>query len=159
MAHRLIRPESSSAPLAGRRLLIAAAEFSWRKSLIEYPAHQLTHEYRTEWRRCEVLVAWIGCGVCGKIFFAELVPCNTSASRDCEVGWTPPFRLWRLWYPGRPARVVRTHLAWFAKRRERAYYSHHAFTTCAVSLWESEEFDERPHALILATGRKSLGSW
>ena len=31
---------------------------------------------------------------------------------------------------------VRTHLAQFAKRRERAYYSHRAFTTCAVSSWE-----------------------
>jgi hypothetical protein len=28
---------------------------------------------------------------------------------------------------------VRTYLAWLAKRRERAYYSHRAFTTCAVS--------------------------
>ena len=53
---------------------------------------------------------------------------------------------------------VRTHLAGFAKRRERADDSHRAFTTCAVSSWESEELDERPHALFLAAARKSLGS-
>jgi len=32
-----------------------------------------------------------------------------------------------------PRAFVRTHLPLFAKRRERAYYSHRAFTTCAVS--------------------------
>jgi hypothetical protein len=53
---------------------------------------------------------------------------------------------------------VRTHLAWFAKRRERADDSHRAFTTCAVSTWESEELDERPHALFLPPARKSFGS-
>jgi hypothetical protein len=54
---------------------------------------------------------------------------------------------------------VRTHLACFAKRRERAYYSHRAFTTCAVSsLGKAEELDERPHALFLTAGRKSFGS-
>ncbi len=53
---------------------------------------------------------------------------------------------------------MRTHLAWFAKRRERAYYSHRAFTTCSVSSWESEEPDERPLALFLTAARKSLGS-
>ena len=37
------------------------------------------------------------------------------------------------------------------QRRERAYYSHRAFTTCAVSSWESEELDERPHALSLGS--------
>ena len=31
-------------------------------------------------------------------------------------------------------------------------------TTHAVSSWESEELDERPHALLLAAARKSLGS-
>ena len=30
--------------------------------------------------------------------------------------------------------------------------------TCAVSSWESEELDERPHALFLTAARKSLGS-
>jgi hypothetical protein len=50
------------------------------------------------------------------------------------------------------------HLAWFAKRRKRADDSHRAFTTCAVSSWESEELDEPPHALFLAAPRKSLGS-
>jgi hypothetical protein len=34
---------------------------------------------------------------------------------------------------GQCKRIVRTHLASFAKRRERAYYGHRAFTTCAVS--------------------------
>jgi len=53
---------------------------------------------------------------------------------------------------------VRTHLAWFAKRRERADDSHRAFTTCAVSTWGSEELDERPHALFLTAARKSFGS-
>jgi hypothetical protein len=53
---------------------------------------------------------------------------------------------------------VETHLAWFAKRRGRADDSHRAFTTCAVSSWESEELDERPHALFLTAARKSLGS-
>ena len=54
---------------------------------------------------------------------------------------------------------VRTHLATFAKRRERAYYSHRAFTTGAVlSLGKIEELDERPHALFLAAGRESLSS-
>src|SRR6266404_4696292 len=53
---------------------------------------------------------------------------------------------------------VRAHLAYFVKRRERAYYSHRAFTTCAASSWESEELDERPHALFLKASRKSLGS-
>jgi hypothetical protein len=53
---------------------------------------------------------------------------------------------------------VRAHLAWFAKRRERADDSHRAFTTCAVSTWESEELDERPHALFLTAARKSFGS-
>jgi hypothetical protein len=53
---------------------------------------------------------------------------------------------------------VRNHLAWFAKRRERADDSHRAFTTCAVSTWESEELDERPHALFLTAARKSFGS-
>jgi integrase len=33
-----------------------------------------------------------------------------------------------------------------------------AFTTCAVSSWESEELDERPHALFLTAARKSFGS-
>ena len=32
------------------------------------------------------------------------------------------------------------------------------FTTCAVSSCESEELDERPHALFLTAVRKSLGS-
>ena len=37
---------------------------------------------------------------------------------------------------------VRTHLASFAKRRARAYYSHRAFTTCAASsLGKAEELD------------------
>jgi hypothetical protein len=53
---------------------------------------------------------------------------------------------------------VRTHLAWFAKRRERADDSHRAFTTCAVSTRETEELDERSHALFLTAARKSLGS-
>ena len=60
--------------------------------------------------------------------------------------------------PSMLAAFVSTHLAQFAKRRERAYYSHRAFTTCAVSSWESEELDERPHALFLTAARKSLGS-
>jgi hypothetical protein len=47
---------------------------------------------------------------------------------------------------------------WFAKRRERADDSHRAFTTCAVSTWESEELDERPRALFLTAARKSFGS-
>jgi hypothetical protein len=47
----------------------------------------------------------------------------------------------------------------FAKKRERAYYSHRAFTTCAVSsLGKAEELDERPHALCLTAARKSFGS-
>jgi len=37
-------------------------------------------------------------------------------------------------------------------------YSHRAFTACAVSSWESEEFDEYPHALLLTAARKSLSS-
>jgi len=41
---------------------------------------------------------------------------------------------------------VRTHLA-YRERRVRAYYSYRAFTTCAVSSWESEELDERPLSL------------
>jgi hypothetical protein len=49
-------------------------------------------------------------------------------------------------------------VAWFAKRRERADDSHRAFATCAVSTWESEELDERPHALFLTAARKSFGS-
>jgi hypothetical protein len=53
---------------------------------------------------------------------------------------------------------VRTHLTWLAKRRERAYYSHRASTTCAVSSWENEELDERLFALFMTSGRKSLGS-
>src|ERR1700721_3034006 len=35
---------------------------------------------------------------------------------------------------------------------------HRSFTTCAVSSWESEELDERPHALFLTAARKSPGS-
>lgn len=53
---------------------------------------------------------------------------------------------------------VRARLAWFAKRRERTSHSHRAFSPCAVSSWESEELDERPHALFLTAARKSLGS-
>jgi hypothetical protein len=44
------------------------------------------------------------------------------------------------------------------QRRERAHYDQRAFTTCAVSSWESEELDEHPHALFLTATRKSLGS-
>src|SRR5262252_4550264 len=33
-------------------------------------------------------------------------------------------------------------------------YSHRALPTCAVSSWESEELDERPHALLLTAARK-----
>jgi hypothetical protein len=53
---------------------------------------------------------------------------------------------------------VRTYLACFAKRRERAYSSHRACHSCAVSSWEGEEFDKRPHTLFLTAARKSLGS-
>src|ERR1700730_11573145 len=37
-------------------------------------------------------------------------------------------------------------------------YGNRAFTTCAVSSWESEELDERPDALLLTAARKSPGS-
>src|SRR5215469_8368904 len=57
-----------------------------------------------------------------------------------------------------PSAFVRTHLARLAKRRERSYYSHHAFTRCAVSSWQSEEVDERPKALLLTAAREPLGS-
>jgi hypothetical protein len=30
--------------------------------------------------------------------------------------------------------------------------------TCAVSIWESKELDERPHTVFLAAARKSFGS-
>jgi hypothetical protein len=33
-----------------------------------------------------------------------------------------------------------------------------AFATLGASSWESEELDERPHALFLTAARKSLGS-
>src|SRR5262250_489633 len=53
----------------------------------------------------------------------------------------------------------RTPVAWFVKRRAAdANYSYRAFTTCAILSWESEELDERPHALFLTAARKSLGS-
>jgi hypothetical protein len=42
--------------------------------------------------------------------------------------------------------------------REKTYKSHRVFTTGALSSWESEELDERPHALFLTAARKSLGS-
>ena len=57
-----------------------------------------------------------------------------------------------------PGPFVKTHLAWFAKRRERA------ITVIALSppvpfhLGKVEELDERPHALLLTAARKSLGS-
>jgi len=54
---------------------------------------------------------------------------------------------------------VRTHLPSFAKRRERAYDSSSRFHhLCRFISWESEELDERPYALFLMAGRKSLSS-
>jgi hypothetical protein len=45
------------------------------------------------------------------------------------------------------------------ERRERGYYSHRAFTTCAVSsLGKAEELDERLHALCLGDMSIVLGS-
>jgi hypothetical protein len=71
----------------------------------------------------------------------------------------PDARFWPTNSSVDASAFVRTHLAYFAKRRERAYYSHRASTTFAVSsLWKAEELDERPHALSLTAGRKSLGS-
>ena len=52
-------------------------------------------------------------------------------------------------------KMTDAQLVSFAKR---AYYSHRPFTTHAVSFWESEELDERPHALFLTAAPKSLGS-
>jgi len=70
-----------------------------------------------------------------------------------NLSWLRAFDLVNRWA------FVTTHLAWLAQRRERAYYSHRAFTTCAASTsWESEELDEHPHALFLTAARKSLGS-
>ena len=84
-----------------------------------------------------------------------------------------PIRPWlgRFAYQSRPndskdpVEALRTGLASACGLRtgprgtlERVYYSHRALTTCAVSSWESEELDERPHALFLTAGRKSLGS-
>ena len=56
-------------------------------------------------------------------------------------------------------RVVKAGRDVLRSVRERADDSHRAFTTCAVlSLGKAEELDERPHALFLTAGRKSLGS-
>jgi len=44
------------------------------------------------------------------------------------------------------------------KTRARPLQSSRALTTLAVSSWESEELDERSHALFLTAARKALGS-
>jgi hypothetical protein len=53
---------------------------------------------------------------------------------------------------------MRIHLAWFAKRRERAYYRHCAFSPSTVSSWEREGLDDLAHALFWTAARKALGS-
>ena len=54
-------------------------------------------------------------------------------------------RLWGLISPG-------------SRKDESAPITVIAFTACAASAWESEELDERSHALFLTAARKSLGS-
>lgn len=52
--------------------------------------------------------------------------------------------------------LPKTHMAPLAKRRERVVGLSSSYRPCRFFSWESEELDDRPHALLPAARRKSL---